>query len=78
MRRERDRVAVDPEYFLGDKVRLLAEADLYLELFNAIYIDDDESRAVALAPRLNQCIPESMTRCPMKELRPKPKQLDPT
>ena len=71
IRRLRLNILHDPEYLLEGKVRLIDNCDTFLALFEALYIDQDESKAHKLAPKLNLHIPELMQHCPIKELRPK-------
>jgi len=70
VRKLRDEIRVDPDYLLPDKAELLDHSNTFLALFHAVYVDDDLEKAKALAPKLNQYVPELMARCPIKTLRP--------
>lgn len=70
VRKLRDEILADPDYFLADKAELLDHSNTFLALFRAVYIDEDLEQAKALAPRLNRHVPDLMARCPIKSLRP--------
>ena len=66
----RRQILAAPDYLPEHKAELIDHCDTFLALFQAIHIDRDESQAIALAPKLNQHVPELMERCPIEHLRP--------
>ena len=70
VRQLRQDVLGDPCYLEADKERLIDHCNTFLALFQAIHIEKDESKAAALAPKLNTHVPELMEKCPIKSLRP--------
>ncbi len=66
MRGLRERIVADAALPVDEKFRLVDSCNVFLDLFQAIYVDGDESKAESLAPRINRHVPELMARCPLK------------
>ncbi len=70
MRTIRERVALDSSLDTPRRLRIIDSCTTYLELFEALYVANDLSKAKQLAPKLNIHVPELMSHCPEIELRP--------
>ena len=70
IRQMREGFIHDPDHTFEGRIRLIDSCDTFLRLFEALFVDDDVEEAKALAPKINEYVPELMVKCPDIELRP--------